>query len=243
LVRTPLHTTYQLWYLSITFLIEYTSHNSHGFAPPFDWVQQIVPVPSTVWPISTSCKWAQTPPIPLPKTEISLLEKKGRKSPPTMKWMPNSMLLPFAHPVSTHLWIILPLSASHNSAKLDPKLQHPALPLSDDLPQNTTNGGHTCSSSTDSSFVFQTLEHSRHNPNPTNAQTCLNNSESNAEPFALNPINITDPDAITNAFLQYRAEFMTLFAHLSSTFSTSDHSVIHGFLHAQIITVELLERY
>jgi hypothetical protein len=127
--------------------------------------------------------------------------------------------------------------ASHNSAKLDPKLQHPALPLSDDLPQNTiTNGGHTCSSSTDSSFVFQTLEHSRHNPSPTNAQTCLNNSESNAKPFALNPINLTDSDAIANAFLQYQAEFMTLFAHLSSTCSTSDHSVIHGFLHAQIIT-------
>lgn len=103
--------------------------------------------------------------------------------------------------------------ASHNSAKLDPKLQHPALPLGDDIPQDTTtNGGHTCSS-TDSSFVFQTLEHSRHNPSPTNAQTCLNNSESN-----------------------YQAEFMTLFAHLSSTFSTSDHSIIHGFLHAQIIT-------
>jgi hypothetical protein len=29
---------------------------------------------------------------------------------------------------------------------------------------------------------------------------------------------------------------MTLLVHLSSTFSTSDHSVIHGFLHAQIIT-------
>jgi hypothetical protein len=59
--------------------------------------------------------------------------------------------------------------ASHNSAKLDPKLQHPALPLSDDLPQNTaTNGGHTRSSSTDSSFVFQTLEYSRHNPSSTN---------------------------------------------------------------------------
>jgi hypothetical protein len=29
---------------------------------------------------------------------------------------------------------------------------------------------------------------------------------------------------------------MTLFAHLSSTFSTSDHSVIHVFLHAQFIT-------
>jgi hypothetical protein len=67
--------------------------------------------------------------------------------------------------------------ASHNSAKLDPKLQHPALPLSNDLPQNTTtNGGHTRSSSTGSSFVFQTLEHSRHNPSTTNAQTCLNNS-------------------------------------------------------------------
>jgi hypothetical protein len=62
---------------------------------------------------------------------------------------------------------------SHNSAKLDPKLQHPALPLCDDLPQNTTtNGGHTRSSSTDCSFVFQTLEHSRHNPSTTNAQTC-----------------------------------------------------------------------
>jgi hypothetical protein len=74
--------------------------------------------------------------------------------------------------------------ASHNSAKLDPKLQHPALPLSDDLSQNTTtNDGHTRSSSTDSSFVFQTLEHSRHNPSTTNAQTCLNNSESNAKPF------------------------------------------------------------
>jgi hypothetical protein len=55
-------------------------------------------------------------------------------------------------------------------------------------------------------------------------------------PFALNPINPTDSNAIANAFLQYQAEFMTLFAHLSSTFSTSDHSVIHGFLHAQIIT-------
>jgi hypothetical protein len=77
--------------------------------------------------------------------------------------------------------------ASHNPAKLDPKLQHSALPLNDDLPQNTiTNGGHTRSSSTDSSFVFQTLEHSRYNPSPTNAQTCLNNSESNAKPFALN---------------------------------------------------------
>jgi hypothetical protein len=71
-----------------------------------------------------------------------------------------------------------PIVAFHNSAKLDPKLQHPTLPLSDDLPQNTTtNGGHTRSSSTGSSFVFQTLEHSRHNPNSTNSQTCLNNSE------------------------------------------------------------------
>jgi hypothetical protein len=129
------------------------------------------------------------------------------------------------------------IAASHNSAKLDPKLQHPALPPSDDLPQNTTtNGGHTRSSSTDSSFVFQTLEHSRHNPSTTNAQTCLNNSESNAKPFALNPINLTDSGAIANASLQYQAGFMTLFAHPSSTFSTSGHSIMHGFLHAQIIT-------
>jgi hypothetical protein len=121
------------------------------------------------------------------------------------------------------------IAASYNSAKLDPKLQHPTLPLSDDLPQNTaTNGSHT-HSSTDSSFVFQTLEHSRHNPSTTNAQTCLNNSESNAKPFALNPINLTDSDAIANAFLQYQAEFMTLFAHLSSIFSTLDHSVIPAF--------------
>jgi hypothetical protein len=65
---------------------------------------------ATVWSISTSCEWAQTPPIPLHKTEIPFLEKKGSKSTLTMKLMPNSMLLPFAHPVSTHLWIILPLS-------------------------------------------------------------------------------------------------------------------------------------
>jgi hypothetical protein len=97
--------------------------------------------------------------------------------------------------------------ASHNSAKPDPKLQHPALPLGDDLPQNTT----TTRSSTDSSFVFQTLEHSRHNPNPTNAQTCLNNSESNAKPFPLNLINLTDSDAIANAFLQYKADKPTTF--------------------------------
>jgi hypothetical protein len=57
-------------------------------------------------------------------------------------------------------------------------------------------------------------------------------------PFALNPINLTDSDAIANAFLQHQAEFLTLFAHLLSTFSTSDHSVIHGFLHAQIMTFE-----
>jgi hypothetical protein len=130
-----------------------------------------------------------------------------------------------------------PIAASHNSAKLDPKLRLPALPLSDDLPQNTTtNGGHTRSSSTDSSFVFQTLEHSRHNPNSTNAQTGLNNSESNAKPFALNPINLVDSDAIANCFLQYQAEFMIFFAHLLSTFPTSDHSVTQGFLHPQIKT-------
>jgi hypothetical protein len=35
---------------------------------------------------------------------------KGRKPTHTTKWIPNSMLLPFAHPASTHLWIILPLS-------------------------------------------------------------------------------------------------------------------------------------
>jgi hypothetical protein len=87
------------------------------------------------------------------------------------------------------------IAASHNSAKLDPKFQHTALPLSDDLPRNiTTNGGHTRSSSTDSSFVFQTLEHSRHNPSSTNAQTRRNNSESNAKPFTLNSINLIDSD-------------------------------------------------
>jgi hypothetical protein len=126
-----------------------------------------------------------------------------------MKWMPNSMLLPFAHPVSTHLWTLLPLphlttllnwtrssSTSHFLLAMILKtlLQTAATPV---LHLRTL-------------FVFQTLEHSRHNPNPTNAQTCLNNSESNAKPFALNPINLVDSDAIANAFLQYQAEFMTL---------------------------------
>jgi hypothetical protein len=49
------------------------------------------------------------------------------------------------------------IAASHNSAKLDPQVQQLALLLSYDLPQNTNgNGGHTRSSSADSSFVFQT---------------------------------------------------------------------------------------
>jgi hypothetical protein len=51
------------------------------------------------------------------------------------------------------------IAASHNSAKLDQKLQHPALPLSDDLLQNITShrdgiragscypGGKSCSAS------------------------------------------------------------------------------------------------
>jgi hypothetical protein len=34
----------------------------------------------------------------------------GEKSTPTIKWMPNSMLLPFAHLVSTYLLFLPPLS-------------------------------------------------------------------------------------------------------------------------------------
>jgi hypothetical protein len=231
------HTTHQLWSLSITFLIEYTSHIFTASRLHSTWYSKSYL--SLHYRLAYYHKLqmgANTPNSPSKDGNLPFGEKR-QKIPTDNEMDAEFDVAPFRSSGLDTPMNHTSIAASHNFAKLDPKLQLPALPLSDGLPQNTTtNGGHTRSSSTDSSFVFQTLEHSRHNPSPTNTQTCLNNSESNAKPFALNPINLTDSDVIANAFLQYQAEFMTLLAHLSSTFTTSDHSVIHSFLHAQIIT-------
>jgi hypothetical protein len=94
-----------------------------------------------------------------------------------------------------------PTATPCNSAEPDQKPLQLALFPSDEIPHNITTSGGQIRSSTGSSFVFQTLEYSRHNPNLTNAQPCLNKSESNAKCFALSPFNLADSDAIANAAL------------------------------------------
>jgi hypothetical protein len=188
----------------------YLSH-SHDFTPPFDSVQRIVPIPRYRLAYWLKLKMGtNTPDSPSKGGNLSFGEKR-QKIHTENEIDAEFDVAPFRSSGFDTSMNPTPIAASHNSAKLGPKLQHPAIPLSDDLPQNiTTSGGHTCSSSADSSFVFQTLEHSRYKPNPTKAKTCLNNSETNAKPFALNPINLVDSDAIANAFLQYQAEFIEL---------------------------------